>query len=166
MALTQIPSIGSMTLLSVTSLTGAASVTISNIDQSYNEIQIWGDNISSVDNNIGMRVNGSTSSIYKKLLLGIDNTSTGALETSLVRVLQLQVSTDPGIFRMTCKGYAETASIKNIINNASSKTNTGTGAMYNQNNFINVGAITSVTFFTADTSANFTAGTIKIYGVK
>jgi len=157
---------GGMTLLSTTSLSGSASVTISSISQSYNEIQIWCDGMKSTDNNIDMRVNGLSTSIYSKIELGANNSGIPARTTSLTQIIQLQTSTQPGIFRMTCKGYTETDSIKNIVNNAMALNNSGGGAVYNQSNFINVGAISSVTFYTADTAANFTAGTIRIYGVK
>jgi hypothetical protein len=157
---------GGMTLLSTTSLSGSASVTISSINQTYNEIQIWCDGMKSTDNNIGMRVNGSSSSIYKVIGLGSTNASIGALTTQLSQVIQLQDSAQPGQFRMTCKGYTETDSQKIIVNNATGRNSGGAGAVYNQANYINVGAITSVTFFTEDTAANFTAGSIRIYGVK
>ena len=157
---------GGMTLLSTTSLSGSASVTISSIDQTYNEIQIWCDGMKSTDNNIDMRVNGLTTSIYAMGALGLNNASIPARTTSIQQIQQLQTSTEPGIFRMTCKGYTQTDSIKIIVNNAMAKNGSGGGAIYNQANYINVGAISSVTFYTADTAANFTAGTIKIYGVK
>jgi hypothetical protein len=157
---------GGMTLLSTTSLSGSASVTISSIDQTYNEIQIWCDGMKSTDNNVGMRVNGSSSNIYAKLLLGENNASTGSLTSKLSQVVQLQNSAQPGIFRMTCKGYTETDSVKTIVNNAAGRGTTGAGAVYNQANYIDIGAINSVNFFTEDTPANFTAGTIRIFGVK
>ena len=157
---------GGMTLLSTTSLSGSSSVTISSISQIYNELQIWCDGMKSTDNNIGMRVNGDTSSIYKVIGLGSNNASTGALTSYLDQINQLQNSAQPGIFRMTIKGYTETDSVKIIVNNAAGRGTTGTGAVYNQANYVNIGAINSVSFFTLDTPANFTAGSIKIYGVK
>jgi hypothetical protein len=159
-------SAGGMTLLSTTSLSGVATVTISSINQTYNEIQIWCDGMKSTDNNIGMRVNGSSSAIYRVITLGTNNASIGALQTQLSQVNQLQDAAQPGLFRMTCKGYTETDSQKIIVNNATGRNSTGLGAVYNQANYINVGAITSVTFYTEDTAANFTAGSIRIYGVK
>ena len=159
-------SAGGMTLLSTTSLSGSSSVTISSINQTYNEIQIWCDGMKSTDNNISMRVNGSSSAIYSVKALGVNNASIGTLATSLAQINQLQDAAEPGMFRMTCKGYTETDSQKIIVNNATGRNSGGAGAVYNQANYINIGAITSVNFFTADTAANFTAGTIRIYGVK
>ena len=159
------PAAGSLTLLSTTSMSGVNTVTVSSISQSYKGLAIWADDIQSTDNNIDMRVNGSSSAIYKTLGLGSNNISVGTLATSLQQIIQLQSSTQSGFFRMLCWGYTETASQKIIVNNAHGRNSGGAGAVYNQANYINVGAINSVTFFTADTAANFTQGTIKIYGV-
>jgi hypothetical protein len=158
-------SAGGMTLLSTTSMSGVATITISSIDQTYNEIQIWGDNIKSTDNDLKFRVNGSTSAIYKMVSLGSNNVSIGTLATSVMQFLQLQDAAEPGMFRMTCKGYTQTESEKIIVNNAVGRGTTGSGAAYNQANYINVGAITSMTFLT-DVGNNFTSGSIRIFGVK
>lgn len=161
-------STGGMTLLSTTTLS-STTTTISSISGSYTnlEIHIYGVTMSA-DNYLYMRFN-SDASANRYFTAGGDQ---GTAQTFNSDKMQLTTFSDAvtskGIIRMTIPFYADTTIWKLVQRCALMQDDTNNNNLtfsdrinaYNQ-----TGAITSITILT-DGSASFSAGTVKIYGVK
>jgi hypothetical protein len=159
------PSAGGMTLLSTTTLSGA-STTISGIDQTYVNlfITITGVNISA-NSQLKVTLNG-TQNVDHAGFYGVAGGSTAlwADDTDYVIGLQMASGQTGNSFAYTIVRYAETL-IKSVNCFGGF---IGAGAT-NYGNFIagkteSTTAITSIKI--SNTSGTYSAGTVKIYGVK
>jgi hypothetical protein len=164
------PASGGMTLISTTALSGA-SVTLSSIPQTYNNLYIVvRDLISANDNqNFRIRLNGdSGANRYLARDPSNANATSTFLETAFTQVgASIDNAVAGGIITVTFFDYTNTTTRKMgwaQFNNPDSATNTSTyigqlNLIYNQ-----TAAISSITFFMG--SGNITSGTALLYGVK
>jgi len=164
-----LPASGGMTLISTTTLSGA-SVTLSSIPATYNNLEIIIQNFKPASNgqSMQMRFNADT---------GVDRhynkddwaqASGASFSGTSVRVFAGQDSTTAtGIALVTIPNYANTITRKmsftNSFTNPASAA-TQIGLFYNAGLYNQTSAISSLVFF--PTSGNFTSGTILLYGVK
>ena len=160
------PSSGAYTLLSTTTLSGSTTVSITGISGSYTDLVVdWYGvtNASNTDNNINP--NGS-SSITDNMRGGttLQQLNDGQLRTNNNIAGPLSSNTD-NAFRLIIANYAATTSggkpfdlYGGYIGSDSSKQ-----IQHNRGRIKTASAITSLDFVSG---ANFTAGTVKIYGVK
>lgn len=157
---------GGMTLLSTTTLTGATTA-VTGIDQTYNSLFItvekW----------------YASSNAYLRLYLNGDTTS-GNYQGSQIRYRGATVETNAVTYEFT--GWNQTTSQTNNLNTITIPNYAGssnkiastygsmttdsaaTGIYFGSNGYYSTTAITSITF--APQAGTFTAGTVKIYGVK
>ena len=163
------PSSGGMTLLSTTSLTGA-SVTVSSISTSYNDLYIVVQALRPATDNTYFRwqVNGiGTASYYSTGNLAASTAAFGATAISLDTISGIDNGTSNGLTIINVPNYANTSTWKimpayTLANDATTPTSLTFGYKYG---FVNTtSAITSFTFFMS--TGNFTSGTVLIYGVK
>jgi hypothetical protein len=154
---------GGMTLLSTTALTGA-SVTVSSISTSYNDLKLVFENVYSATDAVFIqtRFNADTGNKY---------------------AYQFYNTQDAGVRSGNTVGYIEVSKVRNSSGNSTSgymlisdynNINSVPGTMsFNYNlthtqggsfTYNNAAAITSVTVFMS--SGNISGGTLKIYGVK
>jgi len=156
------PASGGMTLISTTTLTGA-SVTLSSIPQTYNNLYIVAKNFlpSTDSENIRVRLNGDSAARYLE--------GSGAFSGTF---LNLTGSNDNAVTQnfsvMNLWDYTNTTTWKtgasfSYTNNATTPANVSAQNVplqcYNQ-----TAAITSILFYPG--SGNFTSGTLLLYGVK
>jgi hypothetical protein len=158
---------GGMTLLSTTTLSGATTA-ITGISQDYNDLYIYlTDWYASSAANLNMFVNGNSTAAnyvgsYIRNRIG---TSTGFDSTTAVtawsegpgqhnnfQIITLPNYTNASVKFWNSSGYMDT-------DNGQKGIYIGAGAYFN-----GTSAITSLTF--APTAGTFSAGTVKIYGVK
>jgi hypothetical protein len=166
------PSSGGMTLISTTTMTGA-SVTISSIPATYNDLQIIVQAFKPATDSqaFSMRVNGdSGANRYKGDLSWSDAGGDGITFDSnkwSVDVRGTDNTTATGLYYFTIPNYANTTTWK-IITGLGFSQNYTTTTNFNHGTFRSVynqtAAISSLTFF--PNSGNFTSGTILLYGVK
>ena len=164
------PAAGGMTLISTTSLTGA-SITLSSIPATYNNLYIVvRDLIPATDNtNLRIRLNGdSGASRYLSRDPSNANGTSTFLETYFSQIgASLDNAVAGGIITITFFDYANATTRKMgwaQFNNPDSATTSSTyigqlNLIYNQ-----TPAISSITFLLS--SGNFTSGTVLLYGVK
>ena len=162
------PVSGGMTLLSTTTLTGA-SITLSSIPATYNNLQVVIRlPLNSSDNQeINMRMNADATA-SRHLYGSSYSTGTNTFDTTFWRVAgTIDNTVTQGIITMNILDYANTSTIKignwiSVCNDGVTTTTQriqiGVGA-YNQ-----TGAISSLQFFPQ--AGNFTSGTVLLYGVK
>jgi hypothetical protein len=160
---------GGMTLINTggTTLSGA-SVTISSIPTTYNDLKIIirGVRPATDGTDIQMRFNGDSATRYRRIN-GFSSTSGIFDDTSMKICDDTDNGVDVGFITMEISDYANTSTWKSFIGYATSA-NHNTPAngdvdfylgLYNQ-----TAAITSLTFFPG--SGNWTSGTVFVYGVK
>jgi hypothetical protein len=163
------PASGGMTLISTTTLTGA-SVVLSSIPQTYNQLYLIIKNFKpATDNrNLNMRFNDdSTASRHGEITTYGNNTNQTFGATNVNLALQNDDTVATGLVSVTIPDYTNTAtwkmcSIFSIGVDPTTTTNYSVGVkigVYNQTS-----AITSLGFIT--NSGNFTSGTALLYGVK
>jgi hypothetical protein len=155
-------SVGGMTLISTTSLSGT-SVTLSSIPTTYTDLQLVMVGMQSTGSTWYMRLNGDTGSNYDSAYLRWDTVVEGNQYTSATH------------FTSTLKVYNNTKTMA-VIRLPHYTTTSGRQAMVNNNygggNLGNIlmgsygksAAITQISF-TSDGNS-FTAGTAYLYGVK
>ena len=153
---------GGMTLLSTTNLSGSSSVTVSGISTAYqNLFVIWGGATFSGSAEVGIDIiaNGNVEGIVTTQLSG--SVTNSGNQNSFVRTNQ-QISGTGGnnAGGLTIYDYASTTRYKlwNYVAGDPSQASMSAGIVENN------AAVTSITVFTL-TSPNFTAGTIRIFGV-
>jgi hypothetical protein len=163
------PAAGGMTLINTggTTLTGA-SVTISSIPTTYNDLVIYirGVRPATDGTDIQMRFNTDSGTRYRRIN-GFSSTSGTFNETSMKICDDTDNGVDTGFITMKIDDYANTTTWKSFIGYATSSNHTTptTGdvdfylGLYNQ-----TAAITSLTFFPG--AGNWTSGTVLVYGVK
>ena len=166
MTITQVPAAqtGGMTLLSTTTLSGA-SVTISSINQTYNSlyIQIYGVTMSA-DGSLDMRLNDA----YTSYLAGINCGTLVSYSAARFYLSgnQEAVLATGGVnyFTATVNNYASASTYKGITSfGAFANGSATTKASWLGGAQLTTSAITSIVVVT---DSSFTAGTVKIYGVK
>ena len=164
------PSSGGMTLISTTTLTGA-SVVLSSIPQTYNDLRIYIKNYKpSAVAGLLCRVNGLTSGIYRENQeyseAGADDRGATGTKWEIAARGQ-NTSTSEFLADYVIPDYTNETTWK-YVNGRSIANNPTTVTNYNFATFWapirQTAAITSLTFF--PNSGNFTSGTILLYGVK
>jgi hypothetical protein len=164
-----LPASGGMTLISTTTLSGA-SVTLSSIPATYNNLQIIIQNFKPASNgqSMRMRFNADTGADRHYNADDWSNVGGGSFSGTSVIVHRGQDSTTAtGIALVTIPNYANTITRKmsftnSFTNPASAATTITLG--YNAGLYNQTSAISSLEFFPS--SGNFTSGTILLYGVK
>jgi hypothetical protein len=159
---------GGMTLLSTTTLSGA-TVTISGITQSYNDLVVIVNDVTSATTNgvFRMAINGDTTNVFT---IGIFSNGAGQNFFGNQNIrwqtqgATLRTNAD-NAFHWLIKDYASSTNYKNIIgsdsyvNSFSETFSEIYGGAYRSNT-----AITSLVFSNA--GGDLSTGTVKIYGVK
>lgn len=157
------PSVGGMTLLSTTTLTGA-SVTVSSISTSYNDLKLVFEDLYSATDGVFLYIqfNGDTGNKYSYQYFNTQDAGTRQANTAA----QLEVSKIRNSSSLTTDGYMllsnynNTTSVAGTMSFTYSSVHTQGGSFgYN-----NAAAITSVKVYMS--SGNISGGTLKIYGVK
>jgi hypothetical protein len=165
------PSSGGMTLISTTSLTGAATINITSIPSTYNNLQLVIQNYKpSTDGDyINLRVNNdSGSNRYKRLASSEMNTSYTFNSTNWETVFRNDNTVAQGLTIIDIPNYANTTTWKmaTILSVNNNPTTTSTLEAFNYYLFYNqTAAISQINLFT-NSVANFTSGTALLYGVK
>ena len=165
------PSSGGMTLISTTTLTGA-SVTLSSIPATYNDLFIVVRNFRPTSDNQSLKYyfNGDTAANYRTQGGTNYATSGGAgtyAVTSMDTVVSNDNTTNNGQHIFNIYDYANTTTWKfaEVITNVSdSTTPTSLNRVLSYGAYNQTGALSSITFFAA--AGNMTAGTVLLYGVK
>jgi hypothetical protein len=162
------PSAGGMTLLSTTTLSGA-STTISSIDQTYTNLNVFVYGITmSADATVKIEPNAATSSVWSVINYAnvTDGPAAGAFNlTSTNATLELESTSSDNAWSVIFSNYSSTASQKPIsavggyVNESSS-----TGGFSNNGYYKAATAISSLKFTTS--TGTFSTGTVLIYGVK
>lgn len=157
------PSSGGMTLLSTTALTGA-SVTVSSISTSYNDLKFVFEDVYSATDGVFMyiQLNGDTGSKYSYQYYNTQDAGTRQANSAA----QIEVSKIRNSSSLTTDGYMllsnynNTTSVAGTMSFTYSSLHTQGGSFgYN-----NAAAITSVKVYMS--SGNISGGSLKIYGVK
>jgi hypothetical protein len=163
------PAAGGMTLLSTTTLSGATT-TISSIDQTYNNLQVMfsGITISDAGNGILIYVNGTQNQSF-----GVGQRSTDGVNaiTSTTSDIQVPLGSTLGTdvnnsFVLNFYNYNSTTRYKPFqmlgfaMNNSGQQVAGHLGGGIKTNS-----AISSITFNSSG-GTSFTAGTVRIFGVK
>jgi hypothetical protein len=161
---------GGMTLISTTTLTGA-SVTLSSIPQTYNDLRIYIKNFKPASATyMSCRVNGDSSAIYRGNQeyseAGADarNSTNTAWD---IHARNQDTSMATGLADYVIADYTNATTWKYVSGRMISNTVSG-ATQYNFATFFapvrQTAAISSLTFFPG--TGNFTSGTILLYGVK
>jgi len=172
MALTQVPALGSMTLLSTTSVSSGTSVTISNISSSYTDLQIIGRNLQlNTGDDLYLRLNGNTGANYVwqhfklsgSTVTG-NNNSGSATSFFIGSVGSESLNWNiQGYFKIDIPRYSGLELHQVYSQNRSYA---GAHLYYNMTGMLNeANAVSSITLFTSG-GATFSSGSIYIYGVK
>jgi hypothetical protein len=162
------PSSGGMTLISTTTLTGA-SITLSSIPQTYNNLQLIIRSFKPANDgsDIRIRVNGdSTATRHESAGVDIgDNLTFNNAQWSISR--GQDNGSDNSLIALTVFDYTNADTWK-IADSKAINNNSTTPTSFNFNNRLHVynqiAAISSFTIFPS--SGNFTSGTVLLYGVK
>lgn len=159
---------GGMTLISTTSLTGA-SVTLSSIPATYNDLRIVIRNFQPAtdDTNLRLQFNSDATANRHNTAI-IDNNLAEAFDATSVTVSQPTDSTATNNLQIVYLwDYTNTTTWKMGTNfNLTQDLTTPTERYFSNRSFgyNQTGAISSLKFFPG--TGNFTAGTILLYGVK
>lgn len=170
------PSGGGMTLLSTTSMSGNATITVSSISGSYNQLAIQVlDSYPSAPGNMSFRFNtDATAGAYVYNInyypvdvgSGVTRNTTGYSSSSCnVSEGTIQTVDNNNSVYITVQNYSESTvrklfNFNNGFQNFGSNQSLSTGAGY----WNNVAAITSFSIITS--GGTWTQGTIKIWGIK
>ena len=165
---------GGMTLLSTTTLSGNATVTLSSISGSYTDLRlvylgVYG-NASSTDMNMQLRLNGDTGSNYESSYFRSWSTGPYVNESSTTRIIigkNNNASTTNTLINgvLDLPRYTDTSGSQLV-------TGTGWGGFNVVGQMVNglytgrSAAITSITIFIEGGGTQFSGGTVYLYGVK
>ena len=158
---------GGMTLISTTTLTGS-SITLSSIPQTYNNLRLVVRNYRpSADAGLIMRINGDSASRYIATLNSSSNSSFGNSAMFIAENQQESSVASQFFSKVEIPDYTNTTTWKIAyrygLGNGNTDPTYATGSfgttVYNQ-----TGAITSLVI--SPDGANFTSGTVLLYGVK
>jgi hypothetical protein len=162
-------SAGGMTLLSTTSLSGSGNVTISSINQGYTNLmmQIYGLAFTTMQSIAYVRVNGDSTGHWGG---GVESSSASAsvyyISDNAIQ-LATAISQTGGLNAWTVNfpDYTNTSTYKTFNVSGFSMFNTTTG-----NRGIVIGGAkkntAAITSFEINTNDTFSAGTVKIWGIK
>ena len=161
---------GGMTLISSTTLTGA-SITLSSIPQTYNDLRIIVQNYKpSVDNEVlSMRVNSDSSGLYTQTLSYADPDAASGSATATRWELGKGVDNTVanGLADFLIPSYTNTTTWKmmtGVIFGNNPTTTTQYGYASFRSIYRSTSAVTSLLIYPF--SGNFTSGTLLLYGVK
>jgi len=163
------PAAGGMTLISTTTLTGA-SVTLSSIPQTYNDLRLVIRNHKPAsDSYIYGRFNGVSSGVYwSDTVSGYYNYNSVSLstETTFTYTSDTDNTVDRNLYVWTLYDYANTATYKIGQSNWYKVGSNGTDNFIGIHNtlYAQTSAISSILL--ANSTGNFTSGTVYLYGVK
>jgi hypothetical protein len=165
------PSSGSMTLLSTTSMAGVSTVTLSSISGAYKNLRILIKDIYPATASIlKWEVNSDTTAGNYRWVLSLDRAgSTLGMDYSddnTITEWNIQNSSAENILEYIWLDYANTTTYKiaQHTGNFLSDFGVARGVQFGQFLWKNTSAITSIKFLNS-ASANFTAGSIELYGV-
>jgi hypothetical protein len=166
-AWTTLTASGGMTLLSTTTLSGAATITISSIDQNYINLYVLATGINVTTGTYTLKIlpNNASVSNYTSLQEGtIQGNNANYISPGNAGHSASSTVND---YALTFFNYADTTTLKpfslfGIAKMASQVAPLGVSSLGAVNS---TSAITSMVF-SNDSGGNFTAGTVKIYGVK
>ena len=163
---------GSMTLLSTTSWT-TASQTISSISGSYKNLEVWvTDFYSTVTDDVNLRLNGTTSSVYQTTgMRGSTVGTSGDYASANTTVIKLtdpnykaDASDNNNFMRFRINNYTNTSTRKTVDFNVTYVSGTDVQNYFGQGSYsASPAAITSITLWIP--TAGTPSGTIYIYGV-
>jgi hypothetical protein len=162
---------GGMTLLSTTSWT-TASQTISSISSAYKNLEVWVvDWYSTITDDVNLRLNGTTSSVYNTLGVyggnGTAFTGTATATSSVIKLTRPGNAADAAdsnnFIRFRINDYTNTTTHK-LVDFNSTYTQGGQVQWFGQGNYATTpAAINSITLWIP--TAGTPSGTIYIYGV-
>jgi hypothetical protein len=171
------PAAGGMTLLSTTTLSGASSITISSISQSYNELHIYIYGVTNATANgvfFCTAYNGATaldSSSFRpnntSPSFQMSTSSGGRLSSDADNTTSLLRTSSTNFWKVIFTNYTATTQVK-----SSSIVGTFVNANSDPVAWFNFGGIYPVSSANIDaivlsqSGGNFSTGTVKIYGVK
>jgi hypothetical protein len=165
------PAAGGMTLISTTSLTGAATINITSIPSTYNNLQLVIQNYKpSTDGDyINVRVNNDSNTRYRAIAsTGLPASNAGFSSTNWETLFRNDNSVAQGLNIIDFPNYANTTTWKmgtyyGVNNHPTTTSNFEANVwylFYNQTS-----AISQINLFT-NSASNFTSGTALLYGVK
>jgi hypothetical protein len=154
---------GGMTLLSTTSLSGA-SVTVSSISTSYNDLKLVFEDVYSATDGVFLYIqfNADTGSKYAYQYYNTQDSTTRAANTAT----QIEVSKIRNSSSLTTDGYMLISNYNNTTSVAGTMSFSYSSVHAQGGSFTynNAAAITGVKVYMS--SGNISGGTLKIYGVK
>jgi hypothetical protein len=166
---------GGMTLLSTTAITTVSQVSITGIDQTYNQLVIVMENAATTNTGVALQVRfntNTTSGQYAYVSRGIDGGAVSDFNSASNSLIQtgLNISTTANTNSIntvfTIPRYTNTTRKSFIFNTAAISSSSSTQALFiGTGSFLGSAAISSVQFIVG--AGTFTAqGNIYIYGVK
>ena len=169
------PVSGGMTLLSTTAITAVSQVSITGIDQTYNQLVIVMENAATTNTGVALQVRfntNTTSGQYAYISRGIDGGAVSDFNSASAALIQtgLNISTTANTNSIntvfTIPRYTNTTRKSFTFNTAAISSTTSTQALFiGTGSFLGSAAISSVQFIVG--AGTFTAqGNIYIYGVK
>jgi hypothetical protein len=169
------PVSGGMTLLSTTAITAVSQVSITSIDQTYNQLVIVMENAATTNTGVGLNVRFNTNTTagqYAYVSRGIDGGAASDFNSASATFIQtgLNISTTANTNSIntvfTIPRYTNTTRKSFTFNTAAISSTSSTQALFiGTGSFLGSAAISSVQFIT--NAGTWTAqGNIYIYGVK
>jgi hypothetical protein len=163
------PSSGGMTLLSTTTLTGADTINITGISTDYVDLEIhmYGITNATANGHLQIRFNGSTTiaSYFAKNAATTMSSDTGTIIYGNPLTLLSDFGSANNAHFIKVFDYANSTNYKTYIAGGHVVSGGGGAAYSAVGGLITNSAITSLTLH-KEGPRNFTAGTVKIYGVK
>jgi len=164
-------SASSVTLISTTSMTGTNTITLSSIPQTYSYLYLLYSEVYSAGafDNLQYRMNGDSGGNYDWAFIGTAGTSGDFANTGSGTAGQLGSSSNSSTFANRASGiitiYNYAQNTNNVLCTSATRTNYG-GTLKSSFGTIQYRNASAVTSFSIIASSNFTAGTLKLYGVK
>lgn len=164
-------SASSVTLISTTSMTGTNTITLSSIPQIYSYLYLLYSEVYTAGSfdNLQYRMNGDSGGNYDWAFIGTAGTSSDFANTGSGTAGQLGSSSNSSTFANRASGiitiYNYAQNTNNVLCTSSTRTNYG-GTLKSSFGTIQYRNAAAVTSFSIIASSNFTAGTLKLYGVK
>jgi hypothetical protein len=159
-------SAGGMTLLSTTTLSGGTT-TISSISGSYNNLFVTVTGVTlSTDAIITCRINGSSTGHYQNRTVSLGSAWTEYQNSPIYLTggSSITAATGKVSYAIQFFNYASATHIPFLINGSFSNTADGFRSTFIGGAYETTSAMTSLSFVTG--AGTFSAGTVKIYGVK
>jgi hypothetical protein len=160
------PAAGGMTLISTTTISNNATVTIGSIPATYNSLIIFCNSVRPATDGASLQCRITSDSNTRYYISTTSEVLSAFSSTSWKIASDVDNTATEGFLKIELPNYASTTNWKQIKVNASTVYSNGTSlyslnawGAYNQTT-----AISSLDFFAS--SGNLTAGTILVYGVK